>query len=195
MKRIFIVFSLLLTLGVFAPMAKADNSFNAGVSLKENLSIWLTDNNTKYNFMKYGFDSPDKFNVALIYVSPELQPIYQSSLTDFNGFAFATNVIIDGRMDSMLDNFFSGFDHSVVESSQVYMTQGSNPLVYEWDNKTISLVSGIAFMGFTIGAGPDAMDIVVAFAPTESFATPVPAAVWLLGSGIAGLVALRRKTA
>lgn len=53
---------------------------------------------------------------------------------------------------------------------------------------------GSIFVGFEDGKDFDYNDVVLAFRAAPS-AVPVPAAGWLLGSGLLGLVALRRKGA
>lgn len=45
-----------------------------------------------------------------------------------------------------------------------------------------------------IGTNPDGKDHAFLLTPLDDTPTPVPAAAWLLGSGLAGLVGLRRRT-
>ncbi|MGE4291665.1 MAG: hypothetical protein AB7E32_05580 [Desulfovibrio sp.] len=57
----------------------------------------------------------------------------------------------------------------------------------------LTLDAGTLIIGFNDSGSPDADfdDLILAATPTN--ATPIPGAVWLLGSGLLGLVGLRRR--
>ena len=67
----------------------------------------------------------------------------------------------------------------VLQAATIYTYQGSNVLQHD-------AVTGTQLNTFTVGNGGIAM----AYVPTV---VPIPAAVWLFGSGLAGLGFLRRK--
>lgn len=68
-------------------------------------------------------------------------------------------------------------------------------LVYQPDGygyDAVYLSGGTIFIGLNFGWGNE-VDAILAFSPAPINAVPVPAAVWLMGSGLAGIVALRRR--
>lgn len=66
-------------------------------------------------------------------------------------------------------------------------------LVYQPDGYTpVSLSGGTVFIGLNLGLGNE-VDVILAFSAAPINAVPVPAAVWLLGSGVAGIMVLRKR--
>jgi hypothetical protein len=74
-----------------------------------------------------------------------------------------------------------------------YVAFGDNVVVASYGWATDGDETTATTMGNTVQPGhPDRLRITVGF-PTTVRPVPIPAAVWLLGSGLIGLVALRRK--
>lgn len=73
--------------------------------------------------------------------------------------------------------------------TEVYQVDTDVTLVLGGENFTFE--AGTIFFGFAIPGGGNVTDFIMAVSPAS--AVPVPAAVWLLGSGMAGIAALRRK--
>lgn len=194
MKRIFIVFSLLLALGISAPMANAADSFDANKSLSDNLAELAKATKT-HIIPKGSFSGTTTFDVSVIYANAAVQLLYNSNVKEKSGFSMVENVAVDGTADSMLANFFNSFDHFVVDT-KLFMSAGGKSMAYEWNGELLELKGGTVFMGLSLGlSNAEAIDLVFAIKPYKPAQTPVPAAVWLLGSGIAGLAVLRRKSA
>lgn len=61
-------------------------------------------------------------------------------------------------------------------------------------NNTLTLPVGAIILGcFDTGVFSDPNEFILAISATAPTVTPIPGAVWLLGSGLAGLMAMRRK--
>lgn len=78
---------------------------------------------------------------------------------------------------------------------EVYVLDKDISFMLDQDSELFSFKAGTIFFGFKI-PGNDSitqLDVILAANPSGP-AVPVPAAVWLMGTGVAGLVALRRKT-
>lgn len=85
--------------------------------------------------------------------------------------------IVDGLVDGVRVSgaYFYG-------ESLVYRPEGYEAVVFE---------GGTMFIGLDLGLGNE-VDAILAFSPAPVNAVPVPAALWLFGSGLAGIAALRR---
>lgn len=192
MKRIFIVFSIVLCLGVSAPFADASNTFDLNQDLSVNLDIWTVLSTDSFYKMPQ-FSSTSQFDAALIYADPQLLLTYSGgvALPEFNGFSVMQNTYFSD--DDLVAYFLPGLVANI--TVDVFMFFGHETLAYEWDGKMIDLVPGTVFVGFNLGGGNN-MDMVLALTPAGTFnAVPLPAAALLLGSGVAGLTVLRRKLA
>lgn len=86
--------------------------------------------------------------------------------------------IIDGLVPgvSVSGAFYFGND-------LVYQPEGYDALVF---------AGGTIFIGLDLGMG-NSVDAILAFSPAPVNAVPVPAALWLMGTGLAGIVALRKR--
>lgn len=75
--------------------------------------------------------------------------------------------------------------------SSVYVLK--NDVTFKFDDQPeFSFAAGTIFFGFSLpGGSPNVVDVILA-APAAP-AVPVPAAVWLMGTGLAGVIAMRRK--
>lgn len=66
--------------------------------------------------------------------------------------------------------------------------------VYQPDGEVgVTVLNDTYFFSFAIPGSGNAVDFVIAFGSDPFAPVPVPAAVWLMGSGLAGLVALRKR--
>lgn len=75
--------------------------------------------------------------------------------------------------------------------SAVYVLDNDVTFKFE-DQPEFSFAAGTIFFGFSLpGGSRNEVDVIMA-GPVAP-AVPVPAAVWLMGTGVAGIVAMRRK--
>lgn len=143
---------------------------------------------------------------------------YTGGLTgnyDFTAIAFEAadnNLFVDGSGTTLFNNADTsnwGTWAQAVDASTAHyasVTQGdsftldmSNVAIYQLTNTwtvptlNIELAAGTLVFGFNdTGSGDgDFDDLIMAARPTAS--TPIPGAVWLLGSGLIGLVGIRRN--
>lgn len=195
MKRVFIIFSLLFCLGVTAPMAIAADSFDANLGLSENLEAWTEGSKSMYFHMEI-FGSESLYDATLIYSSEHFMQTrsYNENMETYNGFRVFESVKLNTPSSDMITRFVAQPEYQL-DNVHYYMFFGSESLTYEWDGQLIDVVPGSVFMSFCLGGPCYGMDMVVLLTPAGSRAVPVPAAALLLGSGLAGLAALRRKMA
>lgn len=73
-----------------------------------------------------------------------------------------------------------------------FMYKGSFVYQPAGNYDAIEIEAGTVFAGLSFG-NSQAIDAIVAIAPGQFNIVPIPGAVWLMGTGLAGLVALRRR--
>lgn len=189
MKRLFILGGLLLCLGISAPLAVAADSFDINRSLADNLAEWTDQSQSSY-LKLLTFASNSQFDVLLAFADPDLMSGRPGgSLADHQGFKVLRDVSISNR--DLVADFFP--DLNAASAPDFFLFRGTESLAYEWDGKLINLVPGTVFMGFDLGGGNGA-DMVLLLTPAGTYnPVPLPAAVWLFGTGVAGLAVMRRK--
>jgi len=121
---------------------------------------------------------------------------------------FATGDVSDfGAMfsydngDTPADSFFSRYDKTTGEirdssplgSDRTQAWQLSQDFTITYGDRTITLKAGDIVVGYEDWGDYDYNDMVVLLTPRESSAVPIPGAVWLLGSGLLGLVVVVRR--
>lgn len=99
---------------------------------------------------------------------------------------------LDSSYERMSDNFVEFYlaDYRFDDPSQDY-------IVDEWtwvDLSSLGSVYGLEFDLSSSDVGPYGMNTPAYFAMDNLTTVPVPGAVWLLGSGIIGLIYIRRKS-
>lgn len=198
MKRALIALGLVLCLGVSAPLAGAADSFGLGANLNENLTAWLKDSGVAF-FEFPVFSSASEYDVAVVFEPARARGVPS---------------LLSGIEDVNFDNGYKGFQAVQVEDViakytatdskndviraelQYYLLYGNKVVEYEWDGKLLNVVPGSLFVHITVYKNDNffaEQDLI--FTPKGTFSTPIPAAALLLGSGLAGIAALRRKMA
>ena len=159
------------------------------------LSINGTANGFNYDFSGTVATTPLTNGTFLItsgYLTAAADSVFAGST--FNVLAAGTAVNVDG--------IGTNLDHDNV------LAPGVNP-AFPAPNTGIVAYNGTSYLGFTDGSGPndfyvfDGKDNGYGWKPlaegvvtaTEATPTPIPAAAYLLGSGLMGLWGLRRKKA
>lgn len=172
MKRIFILFALLSAFALPVQMAEA-NSFTSFDNLFEQIKS-ITGKNP--SFLPVLPNNDTKFDIAVMFATDSYDPFAGAgkNLSGFNVLAQAT---------------LNDFKNSVSIIEAMYVSAG-NAVAYEYDGASVNLSGGTIFVSALV----DNTNYVFAITPTGSFnAVPVPAAVVLFGTGVAGIVAMRRK--
>ena len=77
--------------------------------------------------------------------------------------------------------------------STVYVLQSDISFKLDNDSELFTFKAGTIFFGIALPDSGKTLDFIMAAGPLAPPAVPVPAAVWLMGTGVAGVLALRRK--
>lgn len=171
MKRILIIFALLSAFALPVQMAEA-NSFTMSGNLSDQLQI-ITGKNPSNLFGN--LPSSKFFDIAVFYASQEHDP-FAGQGNVLSGFNVLANV--------KANDFFSSVD-------EVWVSAGGS-VAYEYNGASIQLPGGTIFVSASI----DNVNYVFAMSLSSEKRfnpVPVPAAAVLFGSGLVGIVALRRK--
>lgn len=178
MKRILIIFALLAAFALPVQVAEA-NSFTSTSNLFDQLQI-ITGKNASYLPMLPGGNT--KFDIAIMLANDEtIDPFYGAG-ENKSGF----NVLYQTTTSDFINNSIAS-----ITIDEIWVSAG-NAVVYEYNGANVELTGGTIFVSALVGN----VNYVFAFSPSVkgSFnSVPVPAAVILFGSGLAGIVALRRK--
>lgn len=171
MKRTFIILALFAAIILPVQAAQA-NSFTASGNLFDQLKSITGKNAT--NLWGY-LPSNVIFDIAVLYSSDNADP--------FSG-AGSNKLGFNVLLDALANDFFSSVD-------EVFVSSGGG-VVYEYNGATVELAGGTIFVsaqingtGYVFGLAPSSMDVFGA--------VPLPAAALLFGTGLVGIVALRRK--
>lgn len=124
-----------------------------------------------YNGSQRVGDTTMKFHVSGEYNEAELGDFY---VEYFNEFDFTVETV-------MLETLLTG----------VYISNGEMNFSIDGDPVGYSLPAGTLFYSFALPDNDNTTDFILAVSPTS--AVPVPAALWLLGTGVGGLAVIRRR--
>lgn len=176
MKRILIIFALFAAFALPAQEAQAYSFSGSG-----NLFVQImTATGKKPIDWRGNFEPVEAYDIAVLYASDDSADPFAGAGANGKGFLVNYNT--------------SPEEFIRTAHLTVYSALGTSVL-YEYNGAAISLAGGTVFAGGTI----DGVDYVFALTPNELAifgnppAVPVPAAAILLGSGLVGIMAVRRK--
>lgn len=210
MKRLLIIFTL-LTLLLAPQLARAEsfmfgNIFQTNQSLIDNLNALGSsaefsgpyasskiDPGALYTYTGIGFseaadmaglllavgyanpfgNTDDGFRADQEYRAADLTFDYRDLSTNNNMKAFLSEMLMD----------------PIYQVGDVYELE--NDVTFHIDGEDFFFTAGTLFFSFVIPGSGNASDFIMAATPMS--AVPVPAAIWLFGPGMAGLITLRRK--
>lgn len=173
MKRILVILTLLSAFILPLQTAQA-NSFNTSDNLFGQVQN-ITGQNA-VNWFGYMPNFNDYFDIAVLYSSQDGSDPFAGAGVHAHGFDMLKGVLPQ--------DFFGNSAHEVVSSS-------GGMVAYEYNGTTIELPGGTIFVSTSI----DDVNYIFAMSLSSNafFGAPAPAAVLLLGTGLAGIVAMRRK--
>lgn len=209
MKRLLIFFALLGALllpqaALAAPYAFGPDALNDASNLESNILNLIGSNGSGgagLGANPQSLDPDTVYNFTLFAYSNFVEN--KGGLSVYNGHVIINNAhsfyhigeylagevaveYVDGRFSKLKQVVLSDLGAGVVlESGSINFDLLGDPVPY-------SFGAGTIFVGFNIpGSSAVGPDFIIAASPLS--AVPVPAAVWLLGSGLGGLSVLRRK--
>lgn len=184
MKRMFIIFGLLVCFALPAQIASA-YSFNSSLSLADNLNGLVAEHGGRV--INYSTSIIGQYDLL------QLSGPAGSNILDSGYAAEGFRIVQDVDTDSfkLLDPY-TGEVALQSAITEAYMIKGTGSAVYEYNGQALPIYNGAVIFTVSTAAGNfTMMAISTGFYSPSS--VPVPAAVWLMGTGIAGLVALRRR--
>lgn len=212
MKRILaLTFLLVMAFGVAqaqaAPYYFGASSFDDAETLKNNLDSLLSEGSTS-SFVELSGLNVAGFSNMYITVLAVSEVAYSNGLAMmFNGGA-SGSVIVDSTdmentwvaggalAEQVGEVFFLGSgimgelsDYNVVSA---YLFDGAVAYQPAGDFQAIWLEGGSVFIGLNVTGG-NGVEVILAMSTQPFSAVPVPGAVWLMGTGLAGLMALRKR--
>ena len=189
---------------VYGPTAEGQVVFTGGNSLEQNLESLVANfdgdrnawqlvgnpsdpalNSTSYYFSLIGFsDYTDDYGLS----------IYDNKTGSSVASSSGNKNTIDAHLLSDLSIHFSGMAGSVTVSLIDYLQTGFVLTDGSWQFDDYFFEQGTLFLGgsYRDGESDNEIDFIIAATPFTA-ATPVPAAAWLLGTGLAGLYAMHRR--
>lgn len=204
MKRILMLAMLLmLALGaqsaLAAPFVFGPSVFDDQTGLKENLEKLITGDTDLFEFVMPTTGLTDR-HIKLVAVSQTAINLnfglYDASDNLLAGAGDADSAWATEFLGDMSDFVvkWNGGSKSLADSLGIVYTYGDDPIAYSplRGLEGIYLDGGTILFGMSLTGGPG-VDFVLAISDASFQPVPVPAAVWLFGTGLAGIAALRRR--
>lgn len=184
MKRILIILGLLACFALPAQIASA-YSYNSSLSFADNINGLAQEAGGRVQQLPPALGT---YDLLQLYGNVPGVNILGSDLVA-QGFSIVQDV--DTGAFKLVDPY-TGAVALQAAITETYMVKKTTNAVYEYNGNTIAIQNGSIFMSISTAAG----SFVLLAVPTGVYPAspvPVPAAVWLTGTGLAGLMAMRRR--
>lgn len=187
MRRILITFGLLICLTLPAQVASA-YSYDPSMLFSENiLALVAEGNGTVRKYTTTPQSAGDPFDLIQIYSSSGVNALANDGRKTEDGFYMAHEILPEAFKVSVSIVGNTPL-HSVI--GEAYTVNLKSNVVYDYNGKSMTIYGGTKFLFVQTLDG----DFVFAMTPSGIYnPVPVPAAILLMGSGLAGLAALRRR--
>lgn len=209
MKRLSVILTLLLVLAapqiasaapfVWGPVDGTTPIFDTSKNLLENLEALNNKTGGSAQFVT-GLGNYDDVMIDFAGIGYS-QYVKSYNLTVYNGnsavgsitegYDIAADALIRDISLEYYNDFTGTMEKVLLADLTMTVMQVQGDLQLTVNGYTYTYTDGL-FFGFSIPGSGNAIDFILSGMP-QSPAVPVPAAVWLLGTGIIGLVGLRRK--
>lgn len=199
------------------------NSISDTIVQNDNLTSFLSDSAGTYTFSVQGFDAPGQGGVGISFAPGKVPGAYVSVFTTTTGGTAIKNLLATaytGKFQNAQNQFAAGAGYvadvlsgagtdstAYTAADWTLATQGMGGFskgVSDWvgANTTTQLFgytgngSGAFLQSYVFGTVKlDLANKQIVFAGNPTSTVPVPGAVWLLGSGLLGLVGVSRRRA